>query len=207
MEVCKTSLKLIARTTTIEICRTAIPTTQVLEHDVLMEEEIEIEISMPMSAGSLYPLVSGTVSAVEGIVGLARFSTETCVQLATEASKSALNALLDAVVPVAVNAVVSRVNLTEIVVQNVDINTIVARADINPILDRIPMTEIADYVIEEIDLPTLVRESTGGVADDILGILRFQAIETDNFITSVVDKVLFRNKTQSAKKYTELDLS
>ena len=172
-----------------------------------MEEEIEVEISAPMSAGSLYPLVSGTVSAVEGIVGLARFSTETCVHLATEASKSALNALLDAVVPVAVNAVVSRVNLTEIVVQNVDINTIVARADINPILDRIPMTEIADYVIEEIDLPTLVRESTGGVAEDVLGILRFQAIATDNFITGVVDKVLFRNKTQSPKKYTELDLS
>jgi hypothetical protein len=69
------------------------------------------------------------------------------------------------------------------------------------------MAEIADYVIEEIDLPALVRESTGGVADNILGLLRFQAIETDNFISSVVDKVLFRNKTQDLEVSTKVDLS
>lgn len=178
-----------------------------LEHDVPMEEEIEIEVSLPMSAGSLYPVVSGTVNMVEGALGLARYSTETCVHLATEASKSAVNAILDAVVPQAVNAVVSRVNLTEIVVQNVDINAIVARADINPILDRIPMTVIADYVIEEIDLPALVRESTGGVADNILGLLRFQAIETDNFLTGVVDRVLFRNKVRGVEDNSKTDQS
>lgn len=170
-----------------------------------MEEEIEVEVSAPLSAGALYPFVSGTVTAVEGVMGLARYSTETCVHLASEATKSAVNSILDAVVPTAVNAVVSRVNLTEIVVQHVDINAIVARADINPILDRVPMTEIADYVIEEIDLPSLVRESTGGVADDILGLLRFQAIETDNFITGIVDKVLFRKKSRGLADTTEGD--
>lgn len=174
-----------------------------LEHDVPMEQEIEVQISAPLSAGALYPLVSGTVVAVEGVVGLARFSTETCVHIASEATKSAVNSLLDAVVPVAVNAVVSRINLTEIVVHHVDINAIVAKADINPILDRIPMTEIADYVIDEIDLPALVRESTGGVADDILGLLRFQAVETDNFITGVVDRVLFRKNTRNLAEATE----
>lgn len=162
-----------------------------------MEEEISLEFSAPMSAGSLYPFVSGAANTVESAVGLARFTTETCVHLATETSKSLVNALLDGVIPPVVNAVVSRVNLTEIVVQHVDINAIVARADIDPILDRIPMTEIADYVIEEIDLPSLVRESTGGVADDILGLLRFQAIETDNFFSGLVDKVLFRKKARA----------
>jgi hypothetical protein len=172
-----------------------------------MEEEIEIDGSLFMSAGSLYPVVSGTVNAVEGALGLARYSTETCVQLASQVSKSALNAFLDAVVPITVNAVISRVNITEIVIQHVDINAIVARANIDPILDRIPMAEIADYVIEEIDLPALVRESTGGVADNILGLLRFQAIETDNFISSVVDKVLFRNRTQDLEVSTKVDQS
>ena len=101
---------------------------------------------------------------MEGALGLARYSTETCVQLASQVSKSALNAFLDAVVPITVNAVVSRVNITEIVI-------------------------------------------TGGVADNILGLLRFQAIETDNFISSVVDKVLFRNRTQDLEVSTKVDRS
>ena len=42
-----------------------------------------------------------------------------------------------------------------------------------------------------------MRESTGGVADDILGLLRFQALETDNFLSTVVDRVLFRKKTRA----------
>lgn len=162
-----------------------------------MEEELELEAAVPLSAGALYPLVSGTVNAVESAVGLARFTAETCIHIASEASKSAVNSILDEVVPPVFNAIISRVDLTEIVVRNVNINEIVAQADINPILDRIPMTEIADYVIEEIDLPALVRESTGGVADDILGLLRFQAIETDNFFSNLVDKVLFRRVTRT----------
>lgn len=162
-----------------------------------MEEEIKVEASLPLSAGALHPVVSGTVSAIESALGLARFTAETCAHIASEASKSAVNSILDGVVPPVVNAIVSRVDLTEVVVRYVNINEIVAQADLDPILDRIPMTEIADYVIEEIDLPSLVRESTGGVADDILGLLRIQAIETDNFFSNLVDKVLFRRVTRT----------
>jgi hypothetical protein len=169
-----------------------------------VEDDLEIDVVLPLSAGSMYPLINGAVNAVEGAVGLMRFTTETCIHIASEASKNAANTFLDNVVPPVFNAIISRVDLTEIVVKNVNINEIVAQADINPILDRIPMTEIADYVIDEIDLPTLVRESTGGVADEILGLLRFQAIETDNFFSSVVDKVLFRSKTRAQEITTEV---
>lgn len=162
-----------------------------------MEVEREVEDSVPLRAGALYPLVSGTVNAVEGAFGLARFTAETCVHIASEASKTAVNSILDGVVPPVFNAIISRVDLTEVVVQHVDINEIVAQADIDPILDRIPMTEIADYVIEEIDLPSLVRESTGGIADDLLGLLRLQAIDTDNFLSNLVDKVLFRRVSRT----------
>lgn len=162
-----------------------------------MEEELQVEVTLPLSAGALHPIVSGTVNAVESAMGLARFTAETCVHIASEASKSAVSSILDGVVPPVFNAIISRVDLTEVVVRHVNINEIVAQADINPILDRIPMTEIADYVIEEIDLPSLVRESTGGVADDILGLLRLQAIETDNFFSNLVDKVLFRRVSRT----------
>ena len=94
---------------------------------------------------------------------------------------------------------------SEIVKEHVDVNEIVAQADITPILDRIPMTEIADYVIEEIDLPSLVRESTGGVADGLLGTLRFQAIQTDNFVSHIVDRILFRKERQTKSREVSVE--
>jgi hypothetical protein len=159
---------------------------------------VDISRDQPIEAGALNAVASTATSVVTGALGLVRFTTETTVYLVTESTKAITKSILDAVVPVAVNAVVSRININEIVKVHVDVNEIVAQADITSILDRIPMTEIADYVIEEIDLPSLVRESTGGVADGLLGTLRFQAIQTDNFVSEIVDRVFFRRKMRAA---------
>ena len=176
-----------------------------MRNDVHMHEEVDVTVSVPISAGAFYPLVSAAASTVENIVGLTKFTAETWVHLATEVSKSATNELLDRVVPPLFEAIITRVDLTEVVLNNVDVNAIVAQTQLDPIIERIPMTEIADYVIEEIDLPTLVRESTGGVADDILGLLRFQALETDNFLNTLVDRVLFRKKTRAQELESATD--
>ena len=164
------------------------------------ETLIEISFDAPTEAGALNSVVSAATSVGTGAVGLARFATETTIYLVTESTKAVANSILDTVVPVAVNAVVSRIDINKIVKEHVDVNEIVAQADITPILDRVPMTEIADYVIEEIDLPSLVRESTGGVADGLLGTIRFQAIQTDNFVSEIIDKVFFRRKTRASSR-------
>ena len=158
------------------------------------ETLVEISIDAPAKTDTLNSVVSVVTSVGSGAVGLARFATETSIYLVTESTKAISKSVLDTVVPIAVNAVISRIDINEIVKEHVDVNEIVAQADITPILDRVPMTEIADYVIEEIDLPSLVRESTGGVADGLLGTLRFQAIQTDNFVSQIVDRILFRKK-------------
>lgn len=158
------------------------------------ETLVEISIDAPAKTDTLNSVVSVVTSVGSGALGLARFATETSIYLVTESTKAISKSVLDTVVPIAVNAVISRIDINEIVKEHVDVNEIVAQADITPILDRVPMTEIADYVIEEIDLPSLVRESTGGVADGLLGTLRFQAIQTDNFVSQIVDRILFRKK-------------
>lgn len=163
------------------------------------ETLVEISFDAPAETDAINSVVSAVTSVGSGALGLARFATETSIYLVTESTKAITKSILDTVVPVAVNAVVSRIDINEIVKEYVDVNEIVAQADITPILDRVPMTEIADYVIEEIDLPTLVRESTGGVADGLLGTLRFQAIQTDNFVSLIVDRILFR-KTMRIKE-------
>ena len=158
------------------------------------ETLVDISFDAPDETDTINSVVSAVTSVGSGALGLARFATETSIYLVTESTKAITKSILDTVVPVAVNAVVSRIDINEIVKEYVDVNEIVAQADITPILDRVPMTEIADYVIEEIDLPSLVRESTGGVADGLLGTLRFQAIQTDNFVSLIVDRILFRKK-------------
>jgi hypothetical protein len=161
------------------------------------ETWVEISLDAPIETSALNSVVSTATSVGSGAIGLARFATETSIYLVTESTKAITKSVLDTVVPVAVNAIVSRIDINEIVKEHVDVNEIVAQADITPILDRVPMTEIADYVIEEIDLPSLVRESTGGVADGLLGTLRFQAIQTDNLVSQIVDRILFRGEKRA----------
>jgi len=161
--------------------------------------EILVEVSLDPQdeTDTRNSVVSAVTSVGSGALGLARFATETSIYLVTESTKAISKSILDTVVPIAVNAVISRIDINEIVKEHVDVNEIVAQADITPILDRVPMTEIADYVIEEIDLPSLVRESTGGVADGLLGTVRFQALQTDDFVSHIVDRILFRKKLRA----------
>ncbi len=165
----------------------------------------EIHDSVQTKTNPFSSVVSTATSVGSGAFGLARFATETSVYLVTESTKAIAKSVLDTVVPVAVNAIVSRIDINEIVKEHVDVNEIVAQADITPILDRVPMAEIADYVIEEIDLPSLVRESTGGVADGLLGTLRFQAIQTDNFVSQIVDRVLFRGTKRAGAREVSVE--
>jgi hypothetical protein len=181
-------------------------------HDVPVSYElddretlVEISFDAPAESDAVNSVVSAVTSVGSGALGLARFATETSIYLVTESTKAISKSILDTVVPIAVNAVVSRIDINEIVKEYVDVNEIVAQADITPILDRVPMTEIADYVIEEIDLPSLVRESTGGVADGLLGTLRFQAIQTDNFVSHIVDRILFRKKMRAKEQEVSVE--
>lgn len=149
--------------------------------------------------------------------GLMVYSTQTAIALTQAAARSLIDGALDRLVPTLVDAIVSRVNitelvisrvdlravieaaldqldLTEIVVQRVDVDRIVAQANVEDVIDRVPMIQIADYIIEEIDLPQIIRESTGGIAMDAFTSTRLSAARTDDFVSRLVDALLLRRK-------------
>ena len=149
--------------------------------------------------------------------GLMVYSTQTAIALTQATARSLIDGALDRLVPTLVEAIVSRVNitelvisrvdlravieaalnqldLTEIVVQRVDIDRIVAQANVEDVIDRVPMIQIADYIIEEIDLPQIIRESTGGIAMDAFTSTRLSAARTDDFVSRLVDALLLRRK-------------
>ena len=150
------------------------------------------------------------------------------------------SAILDRVVPTVTEAIVQRVNVTAVVIDNVDLRAIVIRAldsldltdlvlsrvdlrrivedaldqldltqvvldrvdldavvdavELEPVIDRLPITDIAEYVIEQVDLPQIIRQSTGGVAADAMDAARLASYRTDVGVAQFVDRLIFRRR-------------
>jgi hypothetical protein len=79
------------------------------------------------------------------------------------------------------------------------IDGVVARVDIEAVINRLDLATIARQVVDDIDLPDLIRDSTGALASETVLGLRMQGIEADERLSRVIDKVLLRRngrKTQ-----------
>jgi predicted RNase H-like nuclease len=60
---------------------------------------------------------------------------------------------------------------------------------VDAIIDRIDLVALAREVIVAIDLPEIIRESTGSVASETLRGVRMQSISGDDAIARVVERV------------------
>lgn len=121
------------------------------------------------------------------------------VSAGEQAAATVVNAALDRAVPLLVDAVLDRVDLTQLVLDRVDIDRLVARADLEQIIDRIPLVQLADYIVDEIDLPSLIRESTGGITADAIDALRMQSFDVDQAVSRVMDAIL-RRRTDPGRR-------
>jgi hypothetical protein len=97
-----------------------------------------------------------------------------------------------------VDAVIDRLDLTEIVKRGVDVDAVVAtvdldaaaaRLDVDAVIDRVDLVGLVREVIAAIDLPEIIRESTGSVASETLRGVRMQGISGDDAIARVVERV------------------
>ncbi|MGZ8630172.1 MAG: hypothetical protein ACXWZF_04300 [Actinomycetota bacterium] len=90
-----------------------------------------------------------------------------------------------------VETIVDRVDVNR-AADKVDVDRVIARTDLVAIIDRLDLAEIAEEVIDEIDLPRLVRESSGIMANETVTTIRVQGMNADRLVSRVVDKVLRR---------------
>jgi hypothetical protein len=97
-----------------------------------------------------------------------------------------------------IDEVIGRLDLTEIVkrgvdldglVATVDIDAAAARLDLEAILARVDLVGVAREVIAEIDLPEIIRESTGSMASDTMRGVRMQSISGDDALGRIIDRV------------------
>lgn len=90
---------------------------------------------------------------------------------------------LDAVL----DAVLNRIDLTSVVLERVDLDALV-----QAVLARIDLVALAEEVIDAVDLPEIIRESTGSMASDTVRGARMQGIAADEAVGRAVDRLLLR---------------
>jgi hypothetical protein len=108
---------------------------------------------------------------------------------------------LDAVVArVDLEAVVRRIDLDAVarridlgaLAARIDPDPVVARVDLDAILTRVDVVGIAREVIDAIDLPEIVRRSTGTLTSDTIRTVRREAMQADEVVGGLFDRLLHR---------------
>jgi hypothetical protein len=105
------------------------------------------------------------------------------------------------------DSVVARLDLTGIVrdqvdldalVASVDLNAAAARLDLDAVIERIDLVGLAEDVIAEVDLPEIIRESTGSMASETVRGVRMQSISGDQALGRAVDRLRLRRGRREA---------
>jgi hypothetical protein len=73
-----------------------------------------------------------------------------------------------------------------------DVDAVAARLDIDRVMARVDLIGLAEFVVDGIDLPRIIRESTGSVASEGLREVRTRSMEADQALAHLVDRMLLR---------------
>ena len=89
------------------------------------------------------------------------------------------------------DALARRLDLDEIA-SRVDLNALVDRVDVDRVLARTDVAGLARYIADEIDLPGLLRATTGSVSSEMVHGVRDQGAHADLVVARAIDKFLRR---------------
>ena len=89
------------------------------------------------------------------------------------------------------DTIIERIDV-DTIVGRIDLNEIVGRIDLDTIVERLDLAGIATRVIEEIDLPQIIRASSGTMTAEAAEGIRVQSMEADSLVAGVVDRILRR---------------
>jgi hypothetical protein len=109
-----------------------------------------------------------------------------------------------AIARVDIDGIVAGVDLQRII-DRIDVDAIVARADIDAVIAKLDLIALAEVVVEGIDLPGIIRSSTGSMASEGVREVRRQGIGADERVAHVVDRLLHRPERAPGPVFEEED--
>jgi hypothetical protein len=101
-------------------------------------------------------------------------------------------------IPWAFDAVLSRVDLTEVVIKRVDLDRVVADVDLDAAIRRVDLLGLAQYIIDGVNLPAIVRDSSASFTTEAVHGLRVHGVEADKAVSRVVGHLIPRRRTPDA---------
>jgi hypothetical protein len=114
---------------------------------------------------------------------------------------------VDAIVAqVDIDAIARRIDV-DAVVGKLDIDAIVDRVDIDAIVRRLDLVSLAEEIVNGIDLPEIIRESTGSMASEVVRDVRMQSIDADVAIARIVDRIIRRRRARRTEILGKSDSS
>ena len=156
------------------------------------------------------PLLAPVAAPVTGIVRTAVSITEQTglrAQLRDAAERgqreraaltSAATRRVLAFVPELTGVLLDQIDI-ERVLDRVDMDEVTTRIDVNAILERVDVAGLARYLIEELDLPEIIRSSMGSITSDTVRGMRMQSIAADDLLGKVVDRALLRRRPRQTE--------
>ncbi|RQO47310.1 hypothetical protein DBV08_14565 [Rhodococcus sp. KBW08] len=109
---------------------------------------------------------------------------------------------------VSLEPIIDRVDVDEIasrldvkaVIDRLDLDGIVDTVDLERQVNRIDLVKIADQVIEGVDLPQMIRESTGSLSTEAVHGARVQGMQADDAVAGFVGRLFGRDNAPSPEK-------
>ena len=101
-----------------------------------------------------------------------------------------------AVARVDLDAIARRLDLDDLAT-GLDLDRVVARVDLDAIIARIDLEGLARQVIDAVDLPEIVRRSTGSLTSETVRSARTEAMHADDAVTGLVDRLLRRSRASA----------
>lgn len=99
------------------------------------------------------------------------------------------------------DAIVRRLDLDALVdtvdlgrqVDRIDVDEIARRLDIDAVIARMDLIELAGNIIEGVDLPDIIRESTGSLSSEAVRGVRSQGMQADDAVAGFVGRLFGRD--------------
>lgn len=100
-----------------------------------------------------------------------------------------------------IEAVLDRIDLTDLVMKRVDLDAIVrsvdldaavSGVDLDAILARVDLEALANDVIAAIDLPEIIRDSSGSLTSETVRNVRMHSIDADRAVDKVIERLKVR---------------
>jgi hypothetical protein len=92
-----------------------------------------------------------------------------------------------------IDRIVDKVDIDRIIAR-VDVNAVARQVDLDAIIGRLDLIGLANYVVDGIDLPGIVRESSGSMASEALSGVRLQSLQADEALSRAMGRWLPRRR-------------